>query len=115
MTYKCWLNLDEGVKANNIKEERLKVVVKGFLEVAIACVLCFSEMKFGFHMLLLIYAIVSIRSIYKEHVDLLALIFFMAYLSQNFIVNIIDYIIFRKAMGYYEDFVFAGSFSYKLF
>jgi hypothetical protein len=66
-------------------------------------------------MIIILYSIASVRSIYYEHIDLFALIFFIAYTMQNFIVNIVDYLIFHKAMGYYDDVIFHEVFSYKLF
>ena len=46
---------------------------------------------------------------------LVTIIFAITYTSQNLIVNMIDYILYRKAYGYYNDVVFHEMFSYKLF
>lgn len=46
---------------------------------------------------------------------MISLFFVGAYMMQNFIVNSIDYLVFKQAMGYYNDELFLQMFSYKLF
>lgn len=62
-----------------------------------------------------VYALASLRSIYLEKVDMIALIFFVLYFSQNFIVNSIDFIVYKHMLGFYHDELFLRMFSYKLF
>ena len=58
---------------------------------------------------------ICVRAIYSEIIDMIAWFFLVTYLMQNFIVNIIDYFLFHKALGYYNDIQFQQMFSYKLF
>jgi len=57
------------------------------------------------------------RIIYQNHMNLMIAFFIFLYLTQNFIVNLIDLLVFKAYMrgGYYHDDDFLKSFSYKLF
>lgn len=41
--------------------------------------------------------------------------FIITYFMQNFVVNSVDYLLYRKAFGYYNDAMFQQMFSYKLY
>jgi hypothetical protein len=59
-------------------------------------------------------AIVAFRSIFKEKIDLLVLCFIFTYFILNMIVNLVDFVIYQHALGFYEDQQFLKMFGYKL-
>lgn len=50
-----------------------------------------------------LFGLTALRSVYKNYLDLTGLIFMIVYFMQNFIVNMIDFIIFKSYLGYYHD------------
>jgi len=62
-----------------------------------------------------ILCLAAVRSIYYEYIDTMSMFFIIMYCSLNFIVNSIDFIYFRKSLGFYDDWVFHLMFSYKVF
>jgi len=45
--------------------------------------------------------IISLRTIFKEKVDLLVFCFAMSYFSLNFITNSVDFVVYKHGMGFY--------------
>jgi hypothetical protein len=63
----------------------------------------------------LFFSFAVLHAHYHSQLSLLSVIFLITYTSQNFLVNIIDYILYRKTSGeYYNDVKFHEMFSYKL-
>lgn len=62
-----------------------------------------------------LFAFICLRALFSETLDLITIFLVLTYFFQNFIVNSIDYLIYRKALGYYEDVIFQQMFSYKLY
>ena len=96
--------------------ERVKIVVRSAIELCIALlanqalvpdywpwVYCYSMFIFA-----------SIRTVYKDHLDLTASIFIIVYFTQNFIVNTIDFCVYKHMMGFYHDEQFLKMFSFKI-
>lgn len=63
------------------------------------------------------FILLSIRLRYEEHMNMSIYFFIVLYVSQNFLVNLIDLLVFKSGIksGYYHDFDFLKSFSYKIF
>ena len=60
-------------------------------------------------------ALLMLRIRYPETMTTPIFYFIFIYLSQNFIVNSLDYLLFRNLRTYYHDEHFLLSFSYKIF
>jgi len=58
-----------------------------------------------------------LRIVHQNHMNLMIAFFIAMYLTQNFVVNLIDLLIFKPYLrgGYYHDDDFLKSFSYKVF
>ncbi len=58
-----------------------------------------------------------LRLKHEDHMNLPLFFFIIQYVTQNFTVNLIDLLVFKTGLksGYYHDFDFLKSFSYKLF
>ena len=82
--------------------------MKGFIEIFVALTVMNSFLTDSYTLFycFFIYGLTSVRSIYKERFDIMASIFFLAYTMQNMIVNLVDFLIFRKALGFYNDLEF---------
>ena len=70
-----------------------------------------AEMVFIF----VLYAFACLRALFSSKVDLMIVIFIVAYFIQNFVVNTIDFIAFNKFIGFYDDTEFHKMVSYKIF
>jgi hypothetical protein len=95
------------------REERLKIIVRAMIEFVIAFWYINPPAFVAYAFAILCLA--AFRSIYYEYVDLMSTLFILCYCSINFIVNSIDFIVFRKSLGFYDDWVFHLMFSYKVF
>ena len=62
-----------------------------------------------------LYAVAVFRAYFCTKVDLMIVIFTLAYFIQNFVVNTIDFIAYNKFIGYYDDKEFQQMVSYKIF
>ena len=62
-------------------------------------------------------SILILRLKYPQHLTATLFFFIAIYLSQNFVVNSLDWVIFKRkaAVGYYHDEEFLRSFSYKVY
>ena len=62
-------------------------------------------------------AVLVLRLKYPEHLTTSLFFFIGIYLGQNFVVNCLDWLVFKRAMpgGYYHDDQFLRSFSYKVY
>jgi hypothetical protein len=50
-----------------------------------------------------LYCLAAVRSVYSEKFDLFASVFLSSYIIQNLIVNLIDWMVFKGTLGFYED------------
>jgi hypothetical protein len=93
------------------------VVARGFIEVAIALLLCSGQLSDSYIPLYCAaaYSLAALRSVYLEKFDLPFCFFVAAYFVQNFWVNAVDFVVFRKGLQVYEDTDFQEMFSFKLF
>ena len=62
-----------------------------------------------------IFSLAAIRSIFHDFLDLFITLFVGCYTMLNLSVNVFDFIVYRKAMGFYDDVDFHHVFSYKYF
>lgn len=118
--YKCCLEPDPAfvnqLRHERIVEERFKIVARSALEMALALLALqtvsdtYSQWAYCFSA----FALMAIRTIYKDWLDLTAFIFVIVYFAQNFIVNMIDYIVYKNFLGYYHDEQFLKMFSFKI-
>jgi hypothetical protein len=121
MTYKCFLTVDPSeaslLVGDKLFMKRVKIVVRALIELGLSLLLMKGQIEslwiafFCYS----IFVMTCIRAVFYETLDLLAIFFVVTYFIQNFIVNMVDWIIFRKALGYYTDQEFNKMFSYKLF
>jgi hypothetical protein len=105
LTYKCSLTLEDHNKLlteGRLVEERLKVVVRGLIEMIVALVITKQDM-YAWVYCTSLYVLAAIRSIYLEKFDLFASIFLCSYMIQNLIVNLIDWVAFKGSLGFYQD------------
>lgn len=102
LLYKNFLSLDSSevslLTKSKQTEARVKVVARGFVEICIALLLSQKKLS-GVNSLLYsltIYAIASLRSVFIEEFDIPAIVFALTYCLQNFLVNIVDFVLFRN-------------------
>lgn len=85
----------------------MPIIGRGFVEVFIAIGLMTFEgtIQYWSHSLLmiLVYGVACFRAFFAYRLDLFLLIFAMAYTMQNFIVNCIDFVLFKSTMEFYND------------
>ena len=122
LLWKCFLTVDPNVinkyDAKRKVEDRIKLVARALIELTFCLILMGSTYEYSFYpwlYCLSVFIFFSIRSVFQEHIDLTAFIFLMVYFSQNFIVNMIDWGVYKQYMGFYHDDLFLRMFSYKLF
>ena len=118
--FRCWLEPDptyvKQVAPERITEERFKIVTRSALEMGISLLVMqgfletYAQWAYCFSLL----GLIAVRTVYKDHLDLTGLIFVVVYFSQNFIVNTIDFVIYKNFLGYYHDEQFLKMFSYKV-
>jgi hypothetical protein len=118
MVWKCFLmpedaNISQAAKV----EQRFKTVARALIELIVSLILTYATYQSVFPMIycLSVFILVSVRSIYFEKIDLTFTIFLVLYFSQNFIVNSIDFVVYKQMLGFYHDEMFVNMFSYKLF
>lgn len=118
--YRCCLEPDpiqvKQLPQERVVEERFKIVARSALEMAITLLAqqtvsdSYSQWAYCFSA----FALMAVRTIYKDWLDLTAFIFVIVYFAQNFIVNSIDYVIYKHFYGYYHDEQFLKMFSFKV-
>ena len=101
LCYKCFLDVDQSSGAlmsdAQKQEEKLKVIVKGAIELFISLGLMTADMKHTGPWLYcsVIYAVACLRVIFSAQFSLTFILFLISYQTQNFIVNLIDFIFFQ--------------------
>ena len=118
LIWKCFMIPPEQVISQDAKvRERIRIVARGLIEMTIALLMTMMtfENMFPFVYCYGVYAFASLRSIYYEKIDLTVTIFLVLYFFQNFVVNSIDFIVYKHMLGFYHDELFLRMFSYKLF
>ena len=121
LLWKCFLIVDpqfEKMKDNAQKNDnRIKVVARAFLELTVSLALLNQtfESYYPWVYCYILLAFVAFRSIYFEKIDLTVTIFVILYFSQNFFVNMIDFVVYKHMLGFYSDDLFHRMFSYKVF
>ena len=118
LVWKCFLVPPEQMISQEAKvQERVKIVARGLIEMTISLLMTMMtfDSMYPFLYCYGVYILASVRSIYYEKVDLTATIFFALYFFQNFVVNSIDFIVYKQMLGFYHDELFLKMFSYKLF
>lgn len=121
LLWKCFLVPDpifEKMKDDASKNEhRIKVVARAFLELTLSLALL-NQTFDSFYPWIYCYSLltfVAFRSIYYEKIDLTVTIFVVLYFCQNFLVNMIDFVVNKHMLGFYNDELFHRMFSYKIF
>lgn len=118
--FRCWLEPDPSyvkqVAPERIIEERVKIVTRSALEMGISLLVMqgFLETYAQWAYCFGLFALIAVRTVYKDHLDLTGFIFVIVYFSQNFIVNMIDFVVYKNFLGYYHDEQFLKMFSYKV-
>mmetsp|Transcript_19188 Transcript_19188/g.29391 ORF Transcript_19188/g.29391 Transcript_19188/m.29391 type:complete len:361 (+) Transcript_19188:10-1092(+) len=121
LNYKCFLRMDSTssrfLSDAQRYEERLKIVVRGVIEIVISLLIMWWALSDSYSLFycLAIYAFAAVRSVYAEQLDLMIWVFCVTYMLQNMLVNLFDFIVFKKALGFYDEMDFQEMFSYKLF
>ena len=120
--WKCFLTIDPNLinkyDTKRRVEDRVKIVARAIIELAVSLLLMGSWFEYSFYpwlYCLSVFIFVALRSVFSEYIDLTAMIFVFMYFCQNFIVNLIDFAVFKQYMGFYHDDLFLRMFSYKLF
>ena len=96
--------------------ERVKITVRAFIELLLAFAITRPESTtyFLFYSVC-IFSLAAIRSIFHDFLDLFITLFVGCYTMLNLSVNVFDFLVYRKAMGFYDDVDFHHVFSYKYF
>lgn len=122
LCYKCWLTLDTNqttlLNEKQVRDEKLKAIVKGAIELTIALfTMTWSLKHFGPWVYCpVMYGLAALRTLFEGQLDLTGIIFVIAYSIQNLIVNLVDFAFFQKKGGFYtQDDVFVQMFSHKIF
>mmetsp|Transcript_15737 Transcript_15737/g.26545 ORF Transcript_15737/g.26545 Transcript_15737/m.26545 type:complete len:262 (+) Transcript_15737:575-1360(+) len=119
LNFKCFLSFEKSsfVSEAKVVEERLKLSVRGLVEVVVALFLTSGTLTDNYtpFYCLCVYALAVVRSVYKERFDLFWTTFVAAYAVQNLVVNLIDYVVFQKSLQIYDDMDFVEMFSFKLY
>ena len=118
--FKCLLEPSAGhmkqVPQSKYREERLKIIIRSAMELAISLLALQSITDSLWHWAYCfsVFILASARTLYKDQLDLTAFIFLFVYFSQNFLINMIDFIFFKHYMGFYHDEMFLKMFSFKI-
>lgn len=112
--FKCSLRLDDSsdsLMSSNVKiESRIKIAVRGLIELFVALSIShglkYFDDKYAWLYCLSLYGLTCLRSVYLELFDLVASVFVSCYILQNLIVNIIDWLLFNRGYGSYQDLIF---------
>lgn len=110
-TYKSWFTVDDA-SGYSFKA----YIFFSFLEMVLGFLIA-SELSIRNLVLYSIFiAILVLRSMQPKITNTFLLIFIFLYLTQNCIVNAIDFMVFKKPdAGYYHDDQFLKSFSFKVY
>mmetsp|Transcript_1301 Transcript_1301/g.1622 ORF Transcript_1301/g.1622 Transcript_1301/m.1622 type:complete len:174 (+) Transcript_1301:574-1095(+) len=105
---------------SRLAEERLKVVLRSLFELILALTLAqallnYFEGGYPWVYCLGLFGFAGARSIYFEHMDLPCFLFMILYLSQNLLVNSIDFVLYKSYLEHYNDEQFLKMFSFKVY
>ena len=109
LNYKCWLTTEDGKEQN-------KVIARAFVEVLISLAIMSPYIVIeDWLYCLLFFSFAVVHALYQKQLSLFSVTFAITYYAQNFIVNLVDYFLYRSTYGgYYNDVKFHDMFSYKL-
>ncbi|CDW75090.1 UNKNOWN [Stylonychia lemnae] len=96
-----------------IQGRAISVLIQGVFGLTIS-----SELNLlSLSILTVLMGVAYVRVVYQNHMNLMIAFFIFLYLTQNFVVNLIDLLVFKAYLnsGYYHDDDFLKSFSYKVF
>jgi hypothetical protein len=112
---KCFYQVDQNDQSLSEKAHFMLIFIQGILGLVAA-----GDLRLKTFLIFCGLSLVMIlRSKLYDHLNMTLWFFLCIYLSQNFLVNCLDFILFRKlhsdSLGYYHDDDFLKSFSYKCY
>jgi hypothetical protein len=64
---------------------------------------------------IIIFVIISIRAIFIDSLEIASYLILWVYLSLNSVINLLDFIVNRHLLGYYDDSSFTNMVSFQIF